>query len=58
MTKSKNRMEGTMAIVTYRWRGFVTKTYTDAIGMGIMNALDVRAGDLNVRSAVHTYSSP
>ena len=37
-----------MVIVTYRWRGFIINTYTDPMDMGILNALDIQAGDLSV----------
>jgi hypothetical protein len=36
----KNRREGTMVIVIYRWRGFVTNTNTDFIG--IANVLNIQ----------------
>ena len=34
-----NRMGATLAIVTYKWKGFLTHTYTDPMGIGIINAL-------------------
>jgi hypothetical protein len=43
-------MGRTMAIVTYKWRGFVLGTYTDPIKLGILRALDIKIGGLCLRT--------
>jgi hypothetical protein len=58
-TESNNRMGGTLAIVSSSWAGFVvtSRTYTDPMGLGIVNALDFCARDYKICS-VNAYFPP
>ena len=52
-----NRMGAAMAIVSYRWKGFLTHTYTDPMGLGIVNALYFKVEDLTF-SSINAYFLP
>jgi hypothetical protein len=43
-----------MAIVTYKYRGFVTGTYTDPMQLRLLCALDIKVGGLQLRT-ISTY---
>ena len=40
-----NRMGGGVAIVNYKWKGFVHSSFTDPMGLGILNSLDIKVGE-------------
>ena len=52
-----NRMGAALAIITYKWKGFLTSTYTDPIGLGIVNALHFKVDGLSF-SSINTYCLP
>ena len=52
-----NRMGGTLALVTHRWKAFTTHTYTDPIGLGIVNALYFKVNGLHICS-INAYCLP
>jgi len=58
-TEMNNRMGGAIAIISYRWAGWTLaeNTYTDPMGLGIVNSLDFRVGEYKICS-VNAYFPP
>jgi hypothetical protein len=54
--QQNNQMGGTIAIVNYKWSKFIVEgsLYTDPMGLGIINSIDIRLDDYWVRS-VNVY---
>jgi hypothetical protein len=57
--KQNNEMGGCIAIVRYKWARWVLAdhTYTDPMGLGIINSLDFKAGDYKICS-INAYFIP
>ena len=55
--KSNERMGGAIAIVSYRWKGFITKTKTDPTKAGILNYIDFKRGPYSFR-IINAYLPP
>jgi len=56
-TEMMNRMGGGVAIVNYKWKGFVHSSFTDPMGLGILNSLDIKVGDYKF-SCMNGYFPP
>jgi hypothetical protein len=57
--EANNRKEGCIAIVSYKWAGWVLadNTCTDPMGLKIINSLDFFSGDYKIYS-MNAYFSP
>ena len=53
--KSLECMGGAVALVTAQWKGFITSSYTDPIGIGIINAVRFKINDHCFSSACHYF---
>ena len=50
-------MGGAIAIVTHRWKSFVTRSIPCPTGSGLINALDIAVGPYHIRS-INNYFIP
>ena len=55
--KSLNRVGGAIAIVTHRWKSFVTRAIPCPTGSGLINAHDIAVGPYHIRS-INNYFIP
>lgn len=53
--KNLECMGGAVAIITAQWKGFITTTYTDPIGIGIINAVRFKINNHCFSSACHYF---
>jgi len=54
---SHNRMGGAVAIVTYKWKGYITQTYTDPMNLGVINVLYFKVDGLTL-CCINAYFLP
>jgi len=56
-TEMMNRMGGGIAIVNYKWKGYVTLASPDPMGLGLLNTLDIKTGCYEI-SCINAYFPP